>query len=209
MVSQIVKIGHNLLKYDVFYDQYQKLVGGVQYRKRIIQDLQKLQKPSFLDLGCGTASICSILDKEINYYGVDNSTTYLKRAKQNFPQFSFTEADVGSNQWNNKIKITSPLIATGLGLLHHLNDEQAKNFLIGCRSVLDKDSILFTVDPIITDSSSKIAKWFAKNDRGQYVRGTNAMRFLFKDNGFEPTIKIKRNQFNIPLDTIEISAKLA
>jgi hypothetical protein len=140
---------------------------------------------------------------------VDNSTTYLKRAKQNFPQFAFTEADLGSNQWNNKIKITSPLIATGLGLLHHLNDEQARNFLIGCRSILDKDSILFTVDPIITDSSSKIAKWFAKNDRGQYVRGTNAMRFLFKDSGFEPTIKIKRNQFNIPLDTIEISAKLA
>jgi len=208
VVSQIVKIGHSLLKYDLFYDQYQKLVGGVQYRKRIIQDLQKSQKPSFLDLGCGTASICSILNKEINYYGVDNSKAYLKRAKQNFPQFSFTEADLGSNRWNYEINVTGPLVATGLGLLHHLNDEQARNFLVGCRSILDKDSILFTVDPIITESSSKIAKWFAKNDRGQYVRGINDMSSLFKDTGFEPTIKVKRNQFKIPLDTIEISAKL-
>lgn len=34
------------------------------------------------------------------------------------------------------------------------------------------------------------------------------MRSLFKDTGFEPTIKVKKNQFNIPLDTIEIIAKL-
>jgi len=34
------------------------------------------------------------------------------------------------------------------------------------------------------------------------------MYLLFTDNGFKPTLKIRKNQFNVPLDTIEITATI-
>ena len=208
MANHLVKFGHFLLKNEFVYDQYQRSVGGVSYRKRIVKDLLDFEKTAFLDLGCGTSTICSMLPGNLSYYGIDNSLNYLKRARRKFPKHSFIEADLGTKDWYKKVKITGSVVSTGLGLLHHLDDNQAKHFLLGCRSLLSRDSLLFTVDPIICANTTNIAKWFANNDRGEYVRTEKQMYFLFTDNGFKPTLKIRKNQFNVPLDTIEITATI-
>ena len=74
------------------------------------------------------------------------------------------------------------------------------------RSLLENGGKIFTVDPIITNSSTPLAKWFAMNDRGQYVRDASALEKLFSNNGFEVEYELKSKQFRIPLDTIEITA---
>lgn len=206
MTNIIVKSGHYFLKNDFLYDLYQNIVGGVAYRGRIIENLIKYNKPTFLDLGCGTASVCRIISKNIKYYGVDNSKIYLNKAKINFPEHSFVHANLGDSEWHKNILISDSMVATGLGLLHHLDNNQAINFLTGCRSVLNKHSLLFTLDPVITADTGKIAKWFAENDRGQYVRNPKELIKLFEKSGFEHSYKIRKNQFRIPLDTIEITA---
>lgn len=208
MANHLVKIGHFLLKNEFVYDQYQRIVGGVSYRKRIVKDLLDFEKTVFLDLGCGTSSICSMIPKNLSYYGLDNSLNYLNSAREKFPGQTFIEADLGTKDWYKRVKVAGSIVATGLGLLHHLDDSQAKYFLLGCRSLLNEDSLLFTVDPIICSNTTNIAKWFANNDRGEYVRTEEQMYFLFTDNGFKPKLKIKKNQFNIPLDTIEITATI-
>jgi len=206
MTNLIVKTGHYFLKNDFLYDLYQNIVGGVAYRSRIIEDLMKYEKPMFLDLGCGTATVCRIISKNIKYFGVDNSKIYLNKAKINFPKHSFTQADLGKSGWSKNIFINDPVVATGLGLLHHLDNNQAIDFLAGCRSLLNNNSLLFTVDPVIITGTGKVAKWFAENDRGQYVRNPKELIALFEISGFKPSYQIRKNQFRIPLDTIEITA---
>lgn len=206
MTNLIVKTAHHFLKYDFLYDLYQNIVGGVAYRNRIVGDLTKFEKPVFFDLGCGTANVCRIIPKNIKYFGVDNSRIYLNRAKINFPEHSFTQSDLGQFEWSRKIEVNGNMIATGLGLLHHLDDDKATNFLTGCRSILDKNSLLFTVDPVIITGTGKIAKWFAENDRGQYIREPKKLIMLFEKSGFEASYQVRKKQFRIPLDTVEITA---
>ena len=206
MTNLIVKTGHHFLKNDFLYDLYQNIVGGVAYRNRIAENLTKSGKPVFLDLGCGTANVCRVIPKNVKYFGVDNSRIYLNRAKNNFPEHSFTLSDVGQFEWNRNVAIDGAMIATGLGLLHHLDDDKATNFLTGCRSILNKNSLLFTVDPVIIAETGKIAKWFAENDRGQYIREPKELIILFEKSGFQTSYQVRKNQFRIPLDTIEITA---
>ena len=98
-------------------------------------------------------------------------------------------------------------MASGLGILHHLNDEEVTQFLRNCRAVLDGDSTLFTVDPVITDGSTRIAKWFANNDRGKFLRSPKDLEKIFRNLGFDLKIEVKTKQFRIPLDTVEITAR--
>lgn len=98
-------------------------------------------------------------------------------------------------------------MALGLGILHHLNDGEVTQFLRNCRAVLGGDSTLFTVDPVITDGSTRIAKWFANNDRGKFLRSPKDLEKIFRNLGFDLKIEVKTKQFRIPLDTVEITAR--
>lgn len=207
MKNPIVAIGHFCLQNQAVYDFYQTIVGGVDYRRKIVSELVQLNKPSFVDLGCGTATIARELNSNVNYIGVDNSENYLMKAKREFPQHKFLNQNLGEANWEQKLSGLGPVVASGLGLLHHLDDKSAISFLSSCREILDKESLLFTVDPVIVKDTSKIARWFANNDRGKYIRGPERIEELFNDAGFETNIKIRTLQFRIPLDTIEVTAK--
>lgn len=207
MANPIVSLGHRLLSNQFAYDSYQKLVGGVRYRSELVDQLASLNSPVFLDLGCGTATIASRVNPLTKYVGIDNSHKYLLKAEKDYPQHDFYSLDLGSDKWNIEIDSSNGVTASGLGVLHHLNDHQANNFLINCREILSTTSCLFTVDPVIVKSSSKIARWFANNDRGKFVRSPKRLEELFINNGFEVEINVKNNKFRIPLDTVEIFAR--
>jgi SAM-dependent methyltransferase len=206
MANRLVKIGHQLLKFQPAYDFYQNIVGGVSYRNSIVETLASLGKPAYLDLGCGTATIAKKLNSSTRYIGIDNSDNYLKKARGTFPQHQFFNKNLGQENWNIGLGEIGSTVATGLGLLHHLDDRDAIIFLESCRSVLDKDSLLFTVDPVIVNDTSSIARWFAMNDRGKFVRKPEQLEKMFRHAGFSPKVEIKKKQFRIPLDTVEILA---
>ena len=207
MKNPIVSIGHLLLKHQFFYDSYQKIVGGTAYRQNIVHNLAKEHMPVYLDLGCGTATIASALHEEVRYIGIDNSINYLKKAQQQNPNHLFLNENLGEDGWSKGLHSISSVMASGLGILHHLNDKEVTQFLSNCRFVLDENSTLFTVDPVITDGSTRIAKWFAKNDRGKFLRSPNELEKIFRNQGFDLNIEVKTKQFRIPLDTVEITAR--
>lgn len=207
MVNPVVRLGHVLLANQLAYDTYQKLVGGVRYRSELVDQLASMNSAVFLDLGCGTATIASRVNPEAKYIGIDNSHKYLLKAERNYPQHSFYSLDLGNDDWNVKVENSNDVTASGLGILHHLNDYQANNFLKNCREILSSSSSLFTVDPVIVEDTTLIARWFANNDRGKFVRSPEKLTELFTNNGFEAKITVKKKKFRIPLDTVEILAK--
>ena len=207
MASAVVKIGHQLLRLQPVYDFYQNLVGGVSYRTSIVENLVKLGKPVYLDLGCGTATIAKRLNSSTRYIGIDNSDNYLKKAREVFPQHQFFNKDLGKKSWNESLETMGSTVATGLGLLHHLDDKSAMSFLESCRSILEKESLLFTVDPVIVKDTSPVARWFAENDRGKFIRNPDQLEKMFQQVGFTVEVAVRKKQFRIPLDTVEILAK--
>ncbi len=215
MKNPIVSIGHQLLQFDFMYDSYQKLVGGVRYRNLFVERIitENDLKKSFLDLGSGTSEVIGVFGDSHDYIGLDYSKDYLEKANSrpnSCASFQVFDFDLSKSGWSELVKTKSKsnnsLNAIALGLLHHLDDDSVHTLLREAHKTIQGDGSIYTVDPIITDDSSHIAKWFAKNDRGRYVRSKKELSQIFKKNGFEIEIEIKRKQFRIPLDTVEIAA---
>jgi predicted TPR repeat methyltransferase len=206
IMNPIVYAGHKLLAYEHAYDFYQYIVGGVAYRKKLLSGLLNHKSLTFVDLGCGTASMCSSIPDSYKYIGIDNWQPYLDKAADRFPNFRFMKEDLSRPGWSEKFELNEPAIFSAFGLLHHLNDQQALEFMSETRSGMNQESVFFSVDPIITSHSSKISKWFAKNDRGKFLRSEYELQSLFERVGFRSEFILKRNELNIPLDTIEITA---
>lgn len=215
MVNPVVRLGHQVLRIDYVYDFYQNLVGGVKYRDKFVKGI--IDTPdsavNVIDLGSGTSEIAKVLKPSQNYIGLDNSQEYLNKAtRRRFSCSSFKvfNYDLSSAGWSDLVKpqftTKNSINAMALGLLHHLNDAAVNTLLQEVQKTFRDGGSIHTVDPIITEDSTPIARWFAKNDRGQFVRSEEHLKDIFEKNGFKTQIRIMKKQFRIPLDTIEITA---
>ena len=215
MKNPIVLVGHKLLQFDFAYDFYQNLVGGVNYRnffvKRILNQNDSIT--NYLDLGSGTSEIIEVFGEPHDYIGLDYSKKYLNKAlsrAHTCASFQVFDFDLTKSGWSDLImgvtKDKKSINAIALGLLHHLDDDSANILLQETHKTIQGEGSLYTVDPIITANSSHIAKWFARNDRGRFVRDEKEIYTIFKRNGFKCEMEVKQKQFRIPLDTIEICA---
>lgn len=69
-------------------------------KKKLWPELEKLAAvvkdgDSVLDAGCGNGRLLeAFVDKKINYFGFDNSSSLLEIAKQNYPEYKFIFGDV-------------------------------------------------------------------------------------------------------------------
>lgn len=212
MPNPIVAFGHKILNIDFVYDFYQDIVGGRKYRDRLVRSISTGPKV-VLDLGCGTAASANQLTSQHKYFGIDVSEKYVLKAKKRRIACStkeFLVEDINSLTWQEKFRDFAKKessLTLALGVLHHLDDDQSLSLLNQLRVLNAPNSIFFSVDPTILKDSSPIARWFAQNDRGRFVRTPNELESLFQKSGFKTHIQLKKNQFRIPLDTIEIFAE--
>jgi cyclopropane fatty-acyl-phospholipid synthase-like methyltransferase len=204
-LNPVVKVAHHLLQNQFCYDFYQQAVGGVSYRNRFISTYLNKGELAVLDVGCGTGALLSDIPKSTKYFGIDISDEYLSAARQKRPDATFVNASVSEN-WSESLELGDKVLTTAMGLFHHLNDGEFRKLLSMLSNLLDSGSSIVSVDPVIIDTTSAIAKWFAKNDRGKFLRSPSEMESIFKSYGFELEMICKSNQFNIPLDTLEILA---
>jgi hypothetical protein len=77
-----------------------------------------------------------------------------------------------------------------------------------CLKILPVGSKIFSMDPTISKSTSNAAKWFAMNDRGNYVRTSEELERILVEKGLKPSIELTRGQMRIPLDTVEITIQV-
>lgn len=159
----------SILSIPFFYNFLQNIVGAQKARKNFVSRHLPL-KPGdrLLDLGCGTAELLEHLPKDIIYHGYDLSEVYIEQAKKKFPnRGSFCCQDV------SKLKIPDEdrfdwVVSTGL--LHHLSDEEVLRLSSSIKSLLKDSGKFITLDCGYTEGQSKIARFFARQDRGRFVR---------------------------------------
>jgi len=63
-----------------------------------------------------------------------------------------------------------------IGMLHHLDDEQAKRFMNLAWSALRDGGQLVTIDPCYADDQNTISHFLVSLDRGQNVRSAEQYR---------------------------------
>lgn len=209
MTNFAVRVGHKILSIPICYDLFQTSVGSVKFRKKYVYDnVSKMNFDSVIDLGCGTASTIDLIPKNVSYLGVDVSEKYLEKArtKTKDRRAILVNADIANPEWTKTDLNMKKTLGLALGIYHHVNDDQLNRTIGNLSATLEPGSTVISLDPVIDQKTTKMARWFAKNDRGRYLRDPDQYAQLFSEHGFSIKITITRNDFRIPYDLLLLSA---
>lgn len=151
------------------YDAAQLVMGGRAARTEYARDVIRASKHSrVLDLGCGTAQVLAYLPQGTDYWGYDISADYIHAAEQRYgPRGHFvcgipTEAALAD---------ASPFdIVLATGVLHHLNDDDARTLMKLARIALKPEGRFVSIDPVWADGQHPVARFLISKDRGLHVR---------------------------------------
>ena len=187
---------NNVLNLPFFYRTYSTIVGSNRFRTILSKDYICAKKhDKILDIGCGTGDILQFLP-EVTYYGFDMNRDYIKTAKKvyNNKGFFFCKK-VTKNAFNKNLLFD---IVLAIGILHHLNDENAMNLLFLAKKVLKPSGKLITADGCYLKKQSLITRFLLSQDRGRYIRSVENYKNL--SNKFFPKIStdIREDLLYIP-----------
>lgn len=151
------------------YDALQNLMGGRRARAEYAHEfIRAVSGSRVLDLGCGTAQILGFLPDGVDYWGYDVSADYIKAATARFGargHFICGMPDEGA------LANLAPFdLALATGVLHHLDDEEARRLLRRARGALRKGGRFVSIDPVFAPGQHPLARFLIAGDRGRHVR---------------------------------------
>ena len=159
------------------YSLFQKLIGADGFYRRIVNDyVAPHQADRILDIGCGPADILLHLPPGVEYYGFDTSATYIATARRRFGARGTFWADRVSRASLARLPKFDVVLASGV--LHHLDDDEARDLFALARDALTPGGHLVTCDVCYVDGQSRASRFLASRDRGQNVRHPDGYRRL-------------------------------
>lgn len=175
-----------MLSHPLVYDILQRLMGGEEGRARNVRDhVRPFPGMRILDLGCGTAEILSALPTDITYVGYDMSPEYIAAAQKRFAGRGTFHCRLLEHA---EVAALEPFdLVLGIGVLHHLDDATAKQFMAVAKAALKRGGRIYTVDPCFAVGQSPIARYLISRDRGQHVRDVEGYRALPRELAAEVT----------------------
>ena len=165
-----------LLAISVVYQLFSKLVGAERARREIAAKFI-CAKPGevVVDYGCGPADILEHLPP-VDYVGIDISERYVASAQKRFGQRGKFICGFPSDlHLENKSDL-----AMGIGVLHHLADQEVRDLLRIAYENLGSGGRLVTVDPTLAPGQHPLARWLALRDRGKFVRSPEDLLEIIK-----------------------------
>jgi SAM-dependent methyltransferase len=121
-----------------------------------------------LDIGCGPGDRLDTLPKG-QYVGFDLNQEYIAAATRRYGERGrFFCGDVGLIKLDAEKGSFDLVLAHGI--LHHVDDERAKNLFALAHEMLKPGGRLVTVDPCYVPEQSRAARWVVSRDRGRFVR---------------------------------------
>lgn len=188
-MAQITTGLRSVLNSPAVYSTLQNLLGATKTRREFVSDFVRPSEGDYvLDIGCGPAEIIDFLPP-VNYSGFDISEDYIRRARKNYPlrtQFAckyLTRADI-----NTLPKFD---IALAIGVLHHLDDSEARELFLLVKSALKPNGRFITLDPCLEAGQSSIAKFLIQRDRGQNVRTRDEYAALAPPKFFSTKVEVR------------------
>ena len=175
-----------MLSHPLVYNALQSLMGADKGRVRNVQNhVRPFPGMRILDLGCGTAEILNALPTDIAYIGYDMSPEYIAAARKKYGDRAtfhcrlLEQAEVATLQPFD--------LVLGTGVLHHLDDAAARQFMAIACSALKPGGRIYTVDPCFASGQNPIARFLISRDRGQHVRDVEGYRALARNISAEVT----------------------
>ncbi|MHC4260171.1 MAG: class I SAM-dependent methyltransferase [Planctomycetota bacterium] len=149
-------------------------------RKRLVEKhIERFPNCRILDIGCGTAEIVSSLPDSVGeYVGFDMNPRYISFAKKQW------KGKTNCRFFCQKVEDAVTLepgsydIVLALGVIHHLNDDEAFGLFDIAHKVLRSGGVLITYDNVFVENQHWFAKWLISQDRGKAVRTVEGYKRL-------------------------------
>lgn len=196
-MTQITDGFRSLLSIPAVYDIFQSLMGGNAARTEISERYFRATSGHIIvDVGCGTAEILNYLPTDVDYYGFDLEHRYIDAARSQFPRHGhFYCRDITSLGQQD---IPPCDLAISFGVLHHLEDNNARVLIENLYGRLRNGGRLVTVDPAYEPDQSFFARQIIKRDRGQNVRSGSEYLELVAPLFAEKRLTIRHDLLRIP-----------
>lgn len=176
-MAQITTGLRSVLTLPWVYKLLQTAVGAGKFRQYFIDHhVRPKSGERILDIGCGPGEIVPYLPEGVEYIGYDISPQYIDWAKHRFAgrgEFfagPFQQSELGRHQ--------SFDTAIVIAVLHHLDDDEARNLLSLLKRAVRVGGRVITADLVSIDGQNPIAQMMVDWDRGQNVRRSNEYKAL-------------------------------
>jgi SAM-dependent methyltransferase len=161
----------SVLAFPWVYRLFGMLVGNKAYEEWFIKNVLGLRKgQKLVDVGCGPAQILDRLPG-VEYVGLDISDAYIQAARIKFKARGGANFLSGSiEDWTlNPLTYAADIVLVN-GVLHHVDDDEAKNILEFAYRILKDDGRFIFYEPCYLIWQSGISTYFMSRDRGQNIR---------------------------------------
>jgi SAM-dependent methyltransferase len=81
-------------------------------------------------------------------------------------------------------------LVMGIGVLHHLDDTTARQFMAIAKAALKPGGCILTLDPCFAAGQNPIARFLIARDRGQHVRNADGYLALADRTCLDATSKV-------------------
>ncbi|MFZ1063772.1 MAG: class I SAM-dependent methyltransferase [Acidimicrobiales bacterium] len=184
----------SILNNSSVFDRWQSLVGAEGAKRWFTDTYVTPRNPiRVLEVGCGTGALCRYLSPSVDYLGVDIDDGYVHAASRAFPNRRFERADIGDLASFESIGRDFDMVVA-FGVLHHLDDSQARRCLRGCAEALTSKGLFFSVDPCHHQNEKPVEFLMKRFDRGRFIRSADSFRDLVAESFTSAEVEVESHQ---------------
>jgi cyclopropane fatty-acyl-phospholipid synthase-like methyltransferase len=168
-----------LLRRSVIYQALQSLLRTKDNRALLVRrSIRPRPGDRVVDIGCGPETMVPYLPDTI-YTGVEIERSYIDSANARYGDRA-TFIHAGIDSICDKVESGADIVLA-IGVLHHLNDHEARQLFRAARALLKTGGRLVTYDCVLTSPQHPIARLLIRMDRGRYVRTAESYLALARE----------------------------
>jgi SAM-dependent methyltransferase len=196
-VAQVTTGLKAVLSVPIVYDLFQGMVGAGRFRRRVASEYVCVgSHRRVLDIGCGTGEFIRYLPDDVEYVGFDLSSDYIKVARTKYGnRGKFECADVSTYSAEREGLFD---VVLAFGILHHLDDGEARALMQIAWANLAPNGRLITIDPTFVEGQSSIARAIISRDRGRNVRQPPAYLAFAEERFSSARVSVRNDLLLIP-----------
>ena len=194
------------LKVPCLYNLLQDAVGANALRRKVIQKYVRARAGNkLIDIGCGPAQVLTWLP-DVQYLGLDISSHYIASARRTHGnKGTFVVGDTKSLRGDSRFKDADIVIA--LGVLHHLDDEDATHCIRFAYDALKEGGRFVCLDACWIPNQGLLSRYIMSHDRGRNVRTEQQYRQLALEFFRNVNAWVDKQPMRIPYVTVVLECE--